>query len=99
MFVYLCSIFLDLLLQVLHATVIKQMQMAETLESVKESDHRVSNTILCSCNFKNSTYRISELDTTCSVILQPTVIFDLGSKRTYQFFRVVVCILDLLGLY
>jgi hypothetical protein len=30
--------------QVLHATVIKQMQMAETLEAVKESDLRVSVT-------------------------------------------------------
>jgi hypothetical protein len=41
---YLGDPFFGLCLQVLHATVIKQMQMVETLEAVKESDLRVSIT-------------------------------------------------------
>ena len=42
MTMYLGGPFFGLCLQVLHATVIKQMQLAETLEAVKESDLRVS---------------------------------------------------------
>jgi hypothetical protein len=83
--------FLDLLFQVLHATVIKQMQMAETLESVKESDHRVSTTILYSFNCKNSTFRISMQDTICSVILQRIMVLNLDPKDTYSVFDLSLC--------
>ncbi len=53
LFVYLYVMFLNLFVQVLHATVIRQMQMAETLEAVKESDLRVSISYLYLYYYKN----------------------------------------------